>query len=119
LILVKLNKSPSAYIALTALHGLDASGDAMSIYDETKEGRGAESCPVTKRSFLLTPAGLVMIAFLAIGGVYLWIEHRAHLLGALVWLPLLACPLMHLFMHHGHNHSAKGSPESPAEGERK
>ena len=29
-------------------------------------------------------------------------EHRAHLLGALVFLPLLLCPLMHLFMHHGH-----------------
>jgi hypothetical protein len=22
----------------------------------------------------------------------------------LVWLPLLACPLMHLFMHGGHGH---------------
>jgi DUF2933 family protein len=54
------------------------------------------------RSFLASPAGLVMIGFLAIGGVYLWMEHRAHLLGALVFLPLLLCPLMHLFMHHGH-----------------
>jgi hypothetical protein len=52
--------------------------------------------------FLTSPAGLVMIAFLAIGGFYLWMEHRAHLLGVLVYLPLLACPLMHLFMHHGH-----------------
>jgi hypothetical protein len=25
-------------------------------------------------------------------------------LGVLVWLPLLACPLMHLFMHGGHGH---------------
>jgi hypothetical protein len=53
-------------------------------------------------AFLTSPAGLVLIAFLAIGGFYLWTEHRAHLLGALVYLPLLACPLMHLFMHHGH-----------------
>jgi hypothetical protein len=30
-------------------------------------------------------------------------------LGALVWLPLLLCPLMHLFMHHGHSgHSGHG-----------
>jgi hypothetical protein len=43
----------------------------------------------------------VLIGFLAIGGAYLWMEHRAHLLGALVFLPLLLCPLMHLFMHHG------------------
>jgi hypothetical protein len=28
-------------------------------------------------------------------------EHRAHFLGALPFLLLLACPLMHLFMHHG------------------
>ena len=54
------------------------------------------------RSFLASPAGLVLIGFLAIGGAYLWLEHRAHLLGALVFLPLLLCPLMHLFMHHGH-----------------
>jgi hypothetical protein len=25
-------------------------------------------------------------------------------LGLLIWLPLLACPLMHLFMHGGHGH---------------
>ena len=56
----------------------------------------------SQESFLTSPAGLVLIGFLAIGGVYLWMEHRAHLLGALVFLPLLLCPLMHLFMHHGH-----------------
>jgi hypothetical protein len=53
-------------------------------------------------NFLTSPAGVVLIGFLAIAGVYLWMEHRAHLLGALLWLPLLACPLMHLFMHHRH-----------------
>jgi hypothetical protein len=56
----------------------------------------------SQESFLTSPAGLVLFGFLAIGGVYLWMEHRAHLLGALVFLPLLLCPLMHLFMHHGH-----------------
>jgi hypothetical protein len=55
-----------------------------------------------------------LIGFLAIAGVYLWMEHRAHLLGALVFLPLLLCPLMHLFMHHGrgdhsdHDNSSTG-----------
>jgi len=34
----------------------------------------------------------------------LGIEHRAHLLGWLPWLFLLACPLMHVFMHGGHGH---------------
>lgn len=46
--------------------------------------------------------GLVLVGFLLIGGVLLFTEHRAHVLGILIWLPLLACPLMHLFMHGGH-----------------
>jgi hypothetical protein len=52
-------------------------------------------------------AGLVLIGFLIIAGALLFTEHRAHVLGLLVWLPLLACPLMHMFMHGGHAH--KGS----------
>jgi DUF2933 family protein len=68
------------------------------------------------RSFLSSPAGLVMIGFLAIGGVYVWMEHRAHLLGALVFLPLLLCPLMHLFMHHGHgDHSGHDSSKGTSQ----
>jgi hypothetical protein len=42
-------------------------------------------------------AGLVV--FGAIAFFFLWEEHRAHLLGALPWLLLLACPAMHLLMH--------------------
>jgi len=44
--------------------------------------------------------------FGAIAVFFLWEEHRAHLLGALPYLLLLACPLMHLFMHRGHGHDA-------------
>jgi Protein of unknown function (DUF2933) len=64
----------------------------MSTDDHT---RGDES---PSGRFLTFTSGLVLIGFLAIAGVYLWMEHRAHLLGALVWLPLLLCPLMHFFM---------------------
>lgn len=46
--------------------------------------------------------GLVLAGFLVIAGALLFTEHQAHVLGLLVWLPLLACPLMHLFMHGGH-----------------
>jgi len=44
--------------------------------------------------------------FLAIALFFLWQEHRAHLFGALPWLLLLACPLMHRLMHrrHGDHH---------------
>ncbi len=45
----------------------------------------------------------ILVAFLAIAAFFLFTEHRAHLLGALPFLLLLACPLMHLFMHHGYN----------------
>lgn len=41
------------------------------------------------------------IGFAAVAAFFLFTEHRAHLLGVLPYLLLLACPLMHLF-HHGH-----------------
>ena len=42
-----------------------------------------------------------LIGFLAVGGFFLFTEHRAHLYGALPYLLILACPLMHLFHGHG------------------
>ena len=41
-----------------------------------------------------------------IGAALLIIGHWAHVLGVLPYLMLLACPLMHFFMHgkHGHGH---------------
>jgi len=51
-------------------------------------------------------AGLVLVGFLIVAGALLFTEHRAHVLGLLVWLPLLACPLMHIFMHGGHGHGS-------------
>jgi hypothetical protein len=44
--------------------------------------------------------GLIVIG--AVAGYFLLTEHRAHFFGALPFLLLLACPVMHLFMHHGH-----------------
>jgi hypothetical protein len=44
----------------------------------------------------------VFIAFCAIVAVLFIYEHRLHVLGFLPYLFLLACPLMHIFMHHGH-----------------
>lgn len=46
--------------------------------------------------------GLVVVGFFIIAGFLLFTEHRAHALGALIWLPLLLCPLMHFLMHGGH-----------------
>jgi hypothetical protein len=45
----------------------------------------------------------VALAVFAAGAAYfLLTEHRAHTIQALPWLILLACPLMHVFMHGGH-----------------
>ena len=43
-----------------------------------------------------------LLGFLAIAAFFLLSEHRANALGVLPYLLLLACPLMHLFMHRGH-----------------
>lgn len=53
-------------------------------------------------SFPTSRWGLVLLGFLVIAGLLLFTEHRAHVLGALIWLPLILCPLMHMFMHGGH-----------------
>ena len=39
----------------------------------------------------------------AVASYFLLTEHLVHTLGALPYLLLAACPLMHLFMHHGHD----------------
>ncbi len=44
----------------------------------------------------------ILTGFFAIAAFFLFSEHRAHALGLLPYLLLLACPLMHLFMHRGH-----------------
>lgn len=54
-------------------------------------------------------ANIVLIGFLLVSGFYLFTEHRAHVFGILPYLIFLACPLMHLFMHHGHSHGGADS----------
>jgi hypothetical protein len=56
------------------------------------------------RNFFASPLGLGLLGFMIIVGALMLTEHRAHLWGLLIWLPLLACPLMHFFMHGGHGH---------------
>jgi hypothetical protein len=57
-----------------------------------------------KRQFWTTPGGWAAIGLIAGAGYLLLSEHQAHMIAALPWLILLACPLMHLFMHGGHGH---------------
>lgn len=62
--------------------------------------------PAPRRTW--SRANIVLIAFLAIAGFYLIAEHRAHLFGILPFLLLLACPLLHMFMHRGHGGHGDG-----------
>ena len=60
----------------------------------------------------------VFAGFAVIGLTLVAVEHRAHVLGWLPWLFLLACPLMHFFMHRGHGHGGEGHRDRPAAGDR-
>ena len=54
------------------------------------------------------------IAGLLVGVViayFLLMEHRQHLFAALPFLILLACPLMHIFMHHGRSSRHQGEDQ--------
>lgn len=70
----------------------------------------------------LNRAWWVFIAFAAIAAYFLIAEHRAHLSGLLYYWPfllVLACPLMHLFMHGGHgNHGGGHKRNATAKGDK-
>lgn len=51
---------------------------------------------------------IATVGFLLIAAFFLTTEHRAHLFGILPFLLILACLLLHVFMHGGH-----GSHDSP------
>ena len=60
-------------------------------------------------------ANIALIVFLVIAAFFLVTEHRAHLSGWFAYWPyllLLACPLMHRFLHGGHGHGGHGSSET-------
>ena len=72
----------------------------------------SEGAPIWWRS----RTGIAVIGFALIALFYGLREHWGHALGVLPYLILLACPLMHLFMHHGHGHGAGGSHPSSDRG---
>ncbi|MCA9688536.1 MAG: DUF2933 domain-containing protein [Nannocystaceae bacterium] len=51
---------------------------------------------------LRLPVWLGACAFLVIAVFLLWGEHEAHIRGALPYLVLLACPVIHILMHGSH-----------------
>ncbi len=65
--------------------------------------------------FLRSRAGIALLVFGAIAAFFVITEHRAHLWGWLPFLLLLACPLMHFFMHGGHGGHSDRHGGAPGE----
>lgn len=71
-------------------------------------------------------ANIALVVFLLIGAYFLATEHWAHISGWIPYWPyllLLACPLMHLFMHgghgrHGHDDHAASKAPNDSNGEK-
>ena len=81
----------------------------------------------TELPFWRSRYGIGLVVFGAIAAYFLLTEHRAHFFGALPYLLLLACPLMHVFMHRGHDrqghhhgdnepHVGPGKSDQPRQG---
>lgn len=65
-------------------------------------------------SFWRTLPGLCAILLLAALLFFLVTEHSAHFYGALPYVILLLCPLLHILMHKGHGAHGK-QQTNPAE----
>ena len=64
--------------------------------------------PTTRQGSFRLPLWLGVCLFLGIALFFLWEKHRAHILGALPYLLLLLCPIIHVFIHRGHgNHTGQ------------
>jgi hypothetical protein len=61
------------------------------------------------RLFLGSKLGWAVTLALAVLGAYLLWNHTGHVVYALPYLILLACPLMHVF---GHHHGRHNKPEN-------
>lgn len=64
------------------------------------------------KAFIGSTAGLVVCVAAAALGLYLIAYHLNHVLLAVPYVILLACPLMHL-MHRGHHGHKHGNPSNP------
>lgn len=65
-----------------------------SHHGNTESGNG--------ESWLFSRTGIATIVAVSVLGFLIYQGHGAHLLGYAPFLLILACPLMHIFMHGGH-----------------
>ena len=69
--------------------------------------------PSDRPRFWRSRYGVAFLIIAAVAAYFLLKEHTAHVAGYLPFLLLAACPLMHLFMHHGHGHHHGGASRRP------
>jgi hypothetical protein len=77
-------------------------------HDHHHENRQGDDPP----PFWRTRYGIGLLVLGVVAAYYLLTEHLAHVAGFLPFAFILACPLMHLFMHHGHGHDHHGGDGS-------
>ena len=82
----------------------------MTNQEHSHHDRGSSS----QGSFWSSRSFFVWLALSLIAAFLLLSEHRAHIVGAALWLLILACPLVHIFMHGRHGgHGGHGGHEQP------
>jgi len=78
----------------------------MNHSDHGQHGNGQSSGP------RFTRGRIAFAIFMAVALFFLLTEHKAHFFGALPFLLILACPLLHFFHHGGHGGHAHGAEKS-------
>lgn len=68
-----------------------------------------------KKNFTLNKQSVVFLLFILAGLFLLWNEHKVHIMGALPYLILLICPLMHIFLHSGHGDNSSNHDENTSQ----
>ncbi len=64
----------------------------------------------------LSRGTIIACIVLSVVGFLVYTGHGAHMLGFFPYLLILACPLMHLFMHGGHGHHHENHQNSGVKG---
>ena len=60
---------------------------------------------------------MLLLAIASAAAFWLLRDHWGHALGFAPYLLFFSCPLMHLFMHHGHGHGGAQSGHGQARGD--
>ena len=66
-------------------------------------------------SWLFSRTGIATLVAVSVLGFLIYEGHGAHLLGYAPFLLILACPLMHIFMHGGHGHHQADDKQKDSE----